>query len=348
MRQKQLAILIGLTTTITGFQFCSKKSSSADTDVVAISVLNLPSTPYNYNVSFPQHIAQALQQTDNTPANNAITDAGATLGRVLFYDKSLSINNTVACASCHKQESGFTDAAVKSLGFVGGQTARHSMNTLNVRFYASGKMFWDERAATLENQVLQPIQNDVEMGMTLPALVTKLSAKSYYPDLFKSAFGTTEVTTDRISKALAQFVRSIVTYQAKYDRVKQGQESFTAQEAQGEQLFLTAGGPGAACGGCHRPPMFTTSNPAGPFALQDPADHGINNQNRFKSGSLRNIAAAVSLFHNGSVPNVTAMLASNIPTHGVPPPNRAPLLAFLQTLTDASVTTDVKFSDPFR
>jgi cytochrome c peroxidase len=343
MNHKKTLLITALAVPVLFFQYCNKKDTVTDTKVV--SEINLPTTPFNYAVTFPQHIAQALPQQDNTPATNPITNDGATLGRVLFYDKSLSINNTIACASCHKQNEGFSDNAIKSLGFAGGTTPRHSMNVLNVRFYQSGKMFWDERAATLEEQVLQPIQNDVEMGMTLPALVTKLSAKTYYPDLFKNAFGTTEVTTDRISKALAQFVRSIVTYQAKYDRVKQGLETFTAQEAQGEQLFLTGG---AACGGCHRPPMFLTSNPAAPFTLLDPADRGINNEGRFKSGSLRNISNVSSLFHNGSVPSLAAMLASNIPAHGVPPQNRAPILAFMQTLNDATIATDVKFSNPFR
>ncbi|MDB5253159.1 MAG: Di-heme cytochrome peroxidase [Flaviaesturariibacter sp.] len=348
MTKKKTTLLCVVAIVIVLFQYCTKKKGEATVEEPA-SVLNLPATPYAYNVSFPAHVATALAQTDNTPAGNAITDNGATLGRVLFYDKSLSINNTIACASCHKQSNSFTDPAPKSSGFAGGLTARHSMSTMNVRFYASGKMFWDERAATLEDQVLQPIQNSVEMGMTLPALVTKLADKPYYPGLFQSAFGSPTITSDRISKALAQFVRSIVTYQAKYDRVKSGQDVFTPIEAQGEQLFLTAAGPGGnTCASCHRPPMFITSNPAAPFALADPSDHGIDNQNRFKSGTLRNSAVATSLFHNGSVANVGAMLAGGIPQHSVPPPDRAALLAFLQTLTDNTVLTEARFSDPFK
>jgi cytochrome c peroxidase len=184
------------------------------------------------------------------------------------------------------------------------------------------------------------------MGMTLTELVNKLSATSYYPSLFQKAFGTTEITADKISKALAQFVRSIVTYQSKYDSVKQGQETFTIPEQQGEQLFLTAGP--TACGGCHRPPFFLTSNPAGNFALLDPTDSGINNENRFKAGSLRNIATVTTLFHNGSVPNINVMLNSQIPAHGIAPQDRAAILAFLQTLTDNTITSDVKFSSPFK
>src|SRR5205085_9475148 len=110
-------------------------------------------------------------------------------GRVLFYDKNLSKNNTISCGSCHQQQNSFTDNVQFSKGFDGGLTTRTSMNLLNLRFYKSGKMFWDERSNTLEDQILQPIQNHVEMGMTLTDLVAKLKTLNYYPDLFTKAFG---------------------------------------------------------------------------------------------------------------------------------------------------------------
>lgn len=329
-------------------QDCSKKDAAPVTS--NNGVLNLPATPYNYsNINYPAHIAAALATSDNTPAGNAITDDGATLGRVLFYDKHLSVNNTISCASCHKQENGFTDNRQFSLGFDSGLTSRTSMNLLNLRFYKSGKMFWDERSATLEAQVLQPIQNHVEMGMTLTDLVTKLQGLEYYPSLFTKAFGSSDIDTIRIARALAQFARSIVTYQAKYDKVKQGLTSFTAAEAAGEQLFLNAPGPGGtpACGNCHTPPAFLNSAAPG-FALLDATDHGIDNMNRFKAGSLRNITTTTNLFHNGSVADVPTMLGSRIPSHGVAPQDRATILAFLQTLTDNTVTSDVRFSNPFK
>lgn len=349
MRKQLLLITIIILIVIT-FQYCSKKSDATAVTTIPApnSVLTLPVTPFAYsNVIYPAHIANFLLTVDNTPGNNRITDDGATLGRVLFYDKHLSKTNTVSCASCHNPALDFNDTARLSVGFAGGLTGRNSMALLNVRFYASGKMFWDERANTLEEQVLQPIQNTTEMGMTLPELETSVAAQDYYPALFQKAFGTTQVTSDRISKALSQFVRSIVTYQSKYDRVKQGLENFTPAEQQGENLFLTARPP-VTCASCHTPPMFLTSNPAGPFALLDPADRGINNQNRFKSGSLRNIASAKNLFHNGAVPDVNAMLNSNIPAHGVAPQDRASILAFLQTLTDNTIRTEAKFSNPFK
>jgi cytochrome c peroxidase len=343
MNRRTFLVTTAIVVAVFLFQNCSKSK-----DTTGVTGPELPSAPFNYIVAFPQHIASVLPQQDNTPADNPVTNDGATLGRVLFYDKNLSRNNTIACASCHKQELSFSDNAVKSLGFEGGDTKRHSMPTLNLRFYRSGKMFWDERANTLEDQVLMPLQDATEMGMTLAELQAKLSAISYYPELFRKAFGTKDVSAERISKALGQFLRSIVSYQSKYDKVKQGQDVFTADEQAGEQLFLNAAGPGGGtCASCHRPPMFITSNPAAPFALPDPNDRGINNENRFKSGTLRNIANTTPLFHNGSVPTLEAMLAGNIPAHSIAPPDRVKMLAFLRTLTDNSITTDIRFSNPF-
>jgi cytochrome c peroxidase len=351
MPNKKILVVTVLVLIVFTLQNCSKKDTGNVVTPV-IAVLNLPATPYNYSsVIFPAHIAAALTANDNTPADNAITDNGATLGRVLFYDKNLSVNNTINCASCHKQENGFTDTDQFSKGFEGGLTDRHSMNLLNVGFYKSGKMFWDERSNTLEDQVKQPIQNHVEMGMTLDSVVARLSRLSYYPELFTKAFGSSDIDTIRISKALSQFVRSIVTYQAKYDKVKQGLDVFTPNERDGEQLFLNATGPGGpgtpTCSTCHTPPMFLNAE-APPFALPDTADLGILNQGRFKVGSLRNIASVSNLFHNGSVANVQTMLTSRIPAHGVAPQDVAKILAFLQTLTDNTVTTDVKFTSPFK
>ena len=164
------------------------------------------------------------------------------------------------------------------------------------------------------------------MGLTLAELETKVKALNYYPALFQKAFGSTQIDSVLIAKAIAQFVRSIVTYQSKYDQVKQGLATFTADEAAGEQLFLTAPPGVLTCGGCHTAPMFLTSAPAGPFAFPDPTDAGINGQNRFKSSSLRNIALTGPYFHNGAVGTLTAMLnggppgsPTHVPAHSVNP-----------------------------
>jgi cytochrome c peroxidase len=352
MKMKQPLLITGFVLSAIAFQYCSKADSNGGTGTAVVTTTttagspSLPATAYNYNTAFPAHISAALAASDNTPVDNPITNDGATLGRVLFYDKSLSQNKTVSCGSCHRADLSFSDSSVKSKGFAGGLTTRHSMALLNVRFYRSGKMFWDERAATLEDQVLQPIQNTTEMGITLTELVTRVNAQSYYPALFQKAFGSTQVNTDRIAKALAQFVRSIVTTQSKYDQVKQGQATFTADERDGETLFLTAGN--IPCAGCHAPPMFITSNPAAGFGLNDPNDVGINGSNRFKSGSLRNIALTAPYFHNGSVATLQSVISSQIPAHTVAPQDRAKILAFLQTLNDVACIKDVRFTDPFQ
>ena len=350
---RKLSVLLIFLSIILLFQQCSKSDSSSGGSGNTVGQPNLPATPFSYTITYPAHIQNSLVVNDNTPANNPLTNDGATLGRVLFYDKNLSKNNTVSCGSCHKPDNSFSDIDRLSKGFMGGLTTRHSMALLNVRFYRSGKMFWDERAATLEKQALQPIQNTVEMGLTLAELESKVAALNYYPALFQKAFGSTQIDSIKIAKAIAQFVRSIVTYQSKYDLVKQSLASFTADEAAGEQFFITPpppgpGGPLPSCAGCHTPPMFLTSAPAAPFGLQDPNDAGISNQNRFKSGSLRNIANTAPYFHNGTVTSLTAMLTGGIPAHSIPPPEVIRVLAFLQTLTDNTVTTDVKFSDPFK
>lgn len=227
----------------------------------------------NYaNQAVPAYITK-----DNTQ-NNPITDKGATLGRVLFYDKNLSANNTVSCASCHIQANAFGDLSTASNG-INGTTARHAMRLVNSRFSAERKFFWDERAATLELQTTQPIQNHIEMGFSgtagdeaLSGLLSKLGQIGYYQELFTFVYGDPAVTEARIQDALAQFIRSIQSFDSKYDSgravaANEGQPftNFTAQENQGKNLFLmppqfdgtgTRISGGAGCAGCHAAPEF--------------------------------------------------------------------------------------------
>jgi len=222
--------------------------------------LNLPVTAFNYaNIPLPLHYLQnqypanmpfqsAAVDNDNTPDNNPISDAGATLGRVLFYDTHLSANGTVSCASCHLQAFAFSDPNRLSRGFAGGLTRRHSMGLSNARFYASGKFFWGERADTLEQQVLMPIQDEVEMGMDLTSLVSVVSSQDFYPALFIDAFGDNTISSDRIARALAQFVRSIVSTRSLYDVGRAQVNSplddfpnFSRSENLGKRLFNNPG-----------------------------------------------------------------------------------------------------------
>jgi cytochrome c peroxidase len=215
---------------------------------------------------------------DNT-GGNTITNAKASLGRVLFYDKNLSIDNTVSCGSCHKQQFAFSDTDIASLGVAGGTTGRHSMRLVNSRFAVEAKFFWDERAASLEQQTTKPVQDHAEMGFSgqsgrpaLSNLLTKLQAIGYYNELFKFVYGDITVTEARLQECMAQFVRSIQSFDSKYDagRVQVPNDgapfpNFTAQENMGKQVFLTpavfnAAGVrtsgGAGCNGCHNAPEF--------------------------------------------------------------------------------------------
>ena len=202
---------------------------------------------------------------------NPITDAGATLGRVLFYDKSLSIDDSVSCSSCHLQSHGFSDPDIQSGGVLGGVTRRHSMRLINTMFADEDQFFWDERAASHEAQESMPIQDHNEMGFSglngrenLNDLILKMEATEYYEELFRFVFLDPEITEERIQLALAQFVKSIHSFDSKYDagraQVNNNNANFpnfSAAENAGKTLFTN--GPnqgGAGCDVCHRAPEF--------------------------------------------------------------------------------------------
>jgi cytochrome c peroxidase len=228
---------------------------------------------YNYaSQSTPAYITK-----DNT-FENQITNKGATLGRILFYDKNLSSNNTISCSSCHQQENAFSDTNSQSVG-VNGLTGRHSMRLINSRFSNETNFFWDERATSLESQTTMPIQDHNEMGFSgtdgdqnFNDLIIKLNNVPYYPELFEFTFGSQLITEERIQNALAQFIRSIQSFDSKYDIGRTAAPNdntpftnFTTNENNGKQLFLTpptfnvngirtSGGIG--CAGCHQAPEF--------------------------------------------------------------------------------------------
>ena len=366
---------------------------------------HLPEGPFDYaGIVLPDHYRSSnfpggrrsrgvAVDYDNTPASNRVTNEGATLGRVLFYDKTLSANGTISCSSCHLQEHGFTDPRPLSTGFEGGLTRRHSMSLTNARFYREGKFFWDERAMTLEDQVLMPFQDPVEMGLTLDQLETLVRSQSYYPALFEAAFGSPRVDSDRIARALAQFVRSIVSLDSKYDRgriqVARPQAdfpNFSALENEGKRIFMTNGGVGRApCTVCHNTESFSLVNPGrnrnrstgasnnglDAISIDDlgVAETTGNDRDRgsFKSPSLRNVGVGAPYMHDGrfaTLEQVVDHYSSGMQAHsnlavalrrsnGEPEHynfstrEKTALVAFMHTLTDDTLLTDVKFSDPF-
>ena len=231
--------------------------------------------PLSYERGAPDYI-----QKDNL-GGATLDDKIATLGRVLFYDRELSANKTIACSSCHLQEFAFSDTAKRSVGLDGGLTHRHAMRLINVRFAVEQRMFWDERASNLLSQVTVPIEDHLEMGFSgtqgqpgMDSLLHRLSQLPYYRELFAWAFdGDSTPTSVRLAHALTQFVASIESFDSKFDEGYEANNgsvagpfsNFTPAENQGKQLFLAPPqlnhqgvrtGGGAGCAGCHAPPEF--------------------------------------------------------------------------------------------
>jgi len=335
----------------------------------------LPATSYPYSdasAPLPAHFRVDNSVTgpaigfDNTPATNPTSDAGATLGRVLFYDPRLSVNDRASCSSCHKQAFGFADNAQFSRGFAGALTARHSMGLANARFYQLGRFFWDQRAATLEDQTLQPIQDANEMGSKLEDVVTKLAVTPYYRPLFQAAFGTPEITSDRISRAIAQFVRSMVSSNSRLDSAFTADGTpdfsrFTDEERLGRDVFINKGN----CAACHVSNAVVSDAPHSIGLDATITDIGDGN-GRFKAPSLRNVAVRPPYMHDGrfqtleqvvdfydtGVQNVPG-LDSRLRTGAGPkqlnltPEERSALVAYMRTFTDNVFLTAPRFSNPF-
>ncbi|MFM9873711.1 MAG: cytochrome-c peroxidase [Fimbriimonadaceae bacterium] len=337
-------------------------------------------TSYDYeNLNLPQHYkTDAVKKEDNIPANNPITNAGATLGRVLFYDKRLSKNNTIACASCHIQSRNFSDETRDSKGFNGGRTGLNAMALTNVRYYESGHVFWTERDKSIERQAVRPIVDPVEMGTDdYEVLAEKLKATGFYPDLFNRAFGTPEITRDRIGLALSQFERTLISTTSKFDKALEAskiEDVLTKEELLGYALF---GGPTKemlernnlkdiptmACNDCHQTAAFVLSG--------GKTNNGINGgRGKFKVPSLRNIEVSGPYMHDGRFSTLLQVLEhymdgindgpdtdnrlriNNDPNQQFERFRRSTeeqnaLIAFLKSLTDHKYLSDPKYGDPF-
>lgn len=256
---------------------------------------------------------------------NPISDAGATLGRVLFYDTALSIDDSISCSSCHTQTTGFTDSDVVSTGVEGGQTGRHSMRLINTQFSQETSFFWDERAGSHEEQETQPLTDANEHGFSgengrpdFDALVAKLEALEYYEELFTFTFGDAEITEDRLQRALAQFTKSIWSFDSKFDvgraQVNNNAANFpnyTVDENAGKTLFLRAPNQGGAgCQVCHQAPEFSIRRGSlhnGVVGVAgSPDEFDFNNT---RSPTLRDVSAPTGdpngpFMHDGSLPTL--------------------------------------------
>lgn len=345
--------------------------------------IDFGSLPNYASPAYPAFYDADVRAQTNIPQGNLPDDRVATLGRVLFYDRSLSINGAVSCASCHQRATGFGDSRRFSLGFSGVEfTGAHSMRLANAVFYRAGSAFWDKRATSLEEQASKPLQHPIEMGFEagkggIDALVERLRTKAYYPPLFELAFGDAALSEERIKRALAQFERSIVSFDSKWDRAARQAyvpgipgkglagdlPGFTAEENRGNALFIKPrelGGLG--CSACHEPPSFALS----PNARSNGLDAGETTV--FKSPSLKNVGLGTFFMHDGRFSSLEAVvehynsgvqagpaldsrltLPGNIPRRlSLSVSDKKALVAFLKTLSDESLQTDPKFADPFR
>lgn len=361
-----------------------KKIYSTSFLLISIIVLTAGTIDLGALLNYSNQIVPSYIDKDNTPNNNAITDSGATLGRVLFYDKNLSLNNTISCASCHQQASAFGDPAIQSIGQSGGLTGRHSTRLVNARFGSENNFFWDERADNLEEQTTMPIQDHIEMGFsgtsgnpTIDSLIDKLENLYYYNELFNHAFGDINVTEDRIEKALAQFIRSIQSFDSKYDvgRAQVGNNNvpfpnFTTAENNGKALFMSNSATG--CNGCHRAPEFDIdpnsdnngvigvagspssldlTNTRSP-SLRDLANStGVENGPFMHDGSLATIMDVINHYddipNNPSNTNLDNRLNGSGGNLNLTTTEKNELEAFLLTLSGNAIYTDARWSDPF-
>lgn len=329
------------------------------------------------NQEYPSYITRINGE------ENPITNASATLGRVLFYDKSLSVNKSIACASCHRQKFAFGDSAAFSKGFGGLLTKRHSMRLVNARFGDEEKFFWNERAASLEEQTTAPIKDAIEMGFSsssehnsFEVLIKRLETSPYYPLLFKRAFGSSQITEEKMQQALAQFIRSIQAFDSKFDLGMENARdleddfyNFSREENLGKQLFLRApkdGGMG--CQGCHEAPEFSINPETGNNGI---VDINLNLSDgkiaTTRSPSLRDLFNSKGqlngpLMHNASMTNISEVLKHyqsfplnplNSVDGGLPSEilfseaNKKAVEAFLKTLSSTDLYLNPKWSNPF-
>jgi cytochrome c peroxidase len=317
-----------------------------------------------------------------SPVNLTIDQSqnpGTELGRVLFYDSHLSVNNAISCGSCHKQTLAFSDNVSLSRGFENIQTSRNAppIQNLGNSFFGSSELFWDGRESFLQSMVLKPIVNHVEMGMNdMDDVVERVRNLPYYADLFEKAFGTPEVTADGIAFALASFTGSIFSFSTRFDRYMGGQESaLSAIELQGKNLFFEK----YNCNSCHQTQESNGYQIGGGFVNigldvnyvdkgRGAFTHHAEDDGKFKIPNLRNIALTAPYMHDGRFATLDAVLEHY--SHGIiNHPNldsrlkgtdgqglqlnitneeKTAIIAFLNALTDFQMITNPAYSNPFK
>lgn len=318
-------------------------------------------TPYPFQMS-------ATFPVPDLPRDNPLIRERVALGEKLFSDKRISINDTQSCADCHVTEKAFTDGIKTSRGAEGELGERNSMPLFNLAW--KREFFWDGRAKSLREQVLEPIQNPVEMHQSLTNLVVKLGATDEnYKALFTAAFGSPEITVEKVALALENFLLTLTSFDSKFDRVLRAEENFTPEEQRGFELFSTEYDPrrgqyGADCFHCHGGPLFQSqafANNGSDGAFKDIGREKVtgkeSDRGKFAAPSLRNIELTAPYMHDGRFRTLeevvehyssgvkrSATLDPNLAKHpdgGVPlsSADKKALVAFLKTLTDPKFTS---------
>jgi len=330
----------------------------------------------NYSFVYPQNFGNRI----NIPADNSTTKQGVYLGRLLFYEKRLSANNTISCGSCHEQSKAFTDGRSFSIGVDNVPTPRNAMSLTNLLW--TRKFFWDGRAEGLESQAAIPMTNPHEMGQSLDISVKKINADKQYSPLFKLVYGDEKITADRIIKAISQFERTLISCNSRYDQYLRGAYQPTKQEMNGMELFNNGPNPekairGANCAHCHGGPKTYMELFHNNGLDSIPKDAGIetltglpSDRGRFKVPTLRNIALTAPYMHDGRFKTLnevidhysdhvlesaslsTVFRGESNETGGktlkLTPIEKRELVAFLNMLTDETFITDPRFSDPHK
>ncbi len=336
-----------------------------------IDLTHIPYSPVTYNAEVPAGFP-ALEQ----PFDNMMTVDGIRLGRKLFYDPILSVDSSFSCASCHVLSRSFTDNLALSNG-VAGKTSRSSMSLLDVGFNYHG-LFWDGRAASLELQALQPVENPIEMGETWENVEKKLQRSQDYQADFRRAFGITRssgITKDLVTKAISQFERTFISGgNTRYDRYLRGEIFLNESEINGYLMYFNLDHdlPDAQCGHCHSGPLlgatdYFNNGLQESADLQGFADKGLGaitgkaiDNGKFKTPSLRNLVFTAPYMHDGRFTTIEQVM-EHYTSGGKSSPNKSPFLndlhlteaqkadviAFLLTLTDSSILVKPELKSPF-
>lgn len=292
----------------------------------------------------------------------------------MFYDTKLSINNKVSCGSCHLQSKAFADDKAFSEGFEGRLTERNSIAILNPAY--CNNLFWDSRASSALHLALQPVQNHIEMGIEdMDFLAKKLSKVDYYDNLFKKAYGSTEITPQKVSDAVAQFLCSMTTFNSKFDQgLENNFNTFTTLERKGKELFNSST---LKCASCHSGLTFNAEVPNSSYSQPDvkgATNIGLDRQSqdkgkedgKFRIPSLRNVELTGPYMHDGRFTTLEEVIdhyskkieysehldqkfknGNKAVKFNISDDDKLALVAFLKTLTDDTYISDPKFSDPF-